>query len=81
MEPIIRVEHVSKTFDAKSGRVDAVRDISFEIEKGDVFGIIGLSGAGKSTLVRCLNLLEKPTEGKVIVNGCDLCSLSGRGLR
>lgn len=81
MEPIIRVEHVSKTFDAKSGRVDAVRDISFEIEKGDVFGIIGLSDAGKSTLVRCLNLLEKPTEGKVIVNGCDLCSLSGRGLR
>lgn len=81
MEPIIRVEHVSKVFDAKSGRVDAVRDISFEIGKGDVFGIIGLSGAGKSTLVRCLNLLERPTEGKVIVNGRDLCELSNRELR
>lgn len=81
MEPMIRAEHVSKVFDAKSGRVDAVRDISFEIEKGDIFGIIGLSGAGKSTLVRCLNLLEKPTEGKVIVNGQNLCGLSGRELR
>lgn len=81
MEPIIRVEHVSKVFDAKSGRVDAVRDISFEIDRGDVFGIIGLSGAGKSTLVRCLNLLEKPTEGNVIVNGYNLCELSSRELR
>lgn len=81
MEPIIRVEHVSKVFDAKSGRVDAVSDISFEIEKGDVFGIIGLSGAGKSTLVRCLNLLERPTSGRVIVKGRDLCSLSGKELR
>lgn len=81
MEPIIRVEHVSKAFDARSGRVDAVNDITFEIEKGDIFGIIGLSGAGKSTLVRCLNLLERPTEGKVIVNGRDLCGLSGSELR
>lgn len=81
MEPIIQVEHVSKVFDAKSGRVDAVSDISFEIEEGDVFGIIGLSGAGKSTLVRCLNLLERPTEGRVIIKGRDLCSLSGRELR
>lgn len=81
MEPIIRVEHVSKVFDAKSGRVDAVQDISFEIDKGDIFGIIGLSGAGKSTLVRCLNLLERPTEGNVIVNGWNLCELSERELR
>jgi D-methionine transport system ATP-binding protein len=81
MEPMIRVEHVSKVFDAKSGRVDAVRDVSFEIEKGDIFGIIGLSGAGKSTLVRCLNLLERPNEGKVIVNGQNLCELSARELR
>lgn len=81
MEPIIRVEHVSKVFDAKNGRVDAVRDISFEIEKGDIFGIIGLSGAGKSTLVRCLNLLERPTEGSVVVNGQNLCTLSGKELR
>lgn len=81
MEPMIRAEHVSKIFDAKSGRVDAVKDISFEIERGDIFGIIGLSGAGKSTLVRCLNLLERPTEGKVIINGRDLCELSSQQLR
>lgn len=80
-KPIICVEHVSKVFDARSGRVDAVQDISFEIEKGDIFGIIGLSGAGKSTLVRCLNLLERPTRGKVLVNGRNLCGMSGRELR
>ena len=52
MEPIIRVSHVSKTFYAKNGEVEAVKDINFDIEKGDIFGIIGLSGAGESTLVR-----------------------------
>jgi D-methionine transport system ATP-binding protein len=81
MEPIIRVEHVSKIFGEKDKRVDAVRDVSFEIEKGDIFGIIGLSGAGKSTMVRCLNLLEKPTSGRVVVNGKDLMELSERELR
>lgn len=81
MEPIIRVSHVSKTFYAKNGQVDAVKDISFDVEKGDVFGIIGLSGAGKSTLVRCLNLLEKPSSGKVYINGNDLEDLSERDLR
>jgi D-methionine transport system ATP-binding protein len=81
MEPIIRVEHVSKTFHAKNGQVEAVKDISFEIEKGDIFGIIGLSGAGKSTLVRCLNLLEKPSSGKVFVDGKSLTDLSDKELR
>lgn len=56
MEPIIQVEHLCKSFEAKGGTVEAARDICFSIEKGDIFGIIGLSGAGKSTLVRCLNL-------------------------
>ena len=58
MEPIIRVEHLCKTFDVRDNTVHAAKDISFDIERGDIFGIIGLSGAGKSTLVRCLNLLE-----------------------
>ena len=81
MEPIIKVENLTKTFTAKSGNVEAVRNVNFEVEKGDIFGIIGLSGAGKSTLVRCLNLLEKPTSGKVIVNGKDLTKLSEKELR
>lgn len=81
MGPIIRADHVSKTFHAKNGQVEAVKDISFDIEKGDIFGIIGLSGAGKSTLVRCLNLLEKPSSGKVYVNGKSLTDLSGKELR
>ena len=81
MEPIIRVSHVSKTFNAKNGQVEAVKDVNFDIEKGDIFGIIGLSGAGKSTLVRCLNLLEKPSSGKVYVNGKNLEELSDKDLR
>lgn len=81
MEPIIKVENLTKTFTSKSGNVEAVRNVNFEVEKGDIFGIIGLSGAGKSTLVRCLNLLEKPTGGKVIVNGKDLTRLSEKELR
>lgn len=81
MEAIIRVENISKTFKAKNGQVEAVKNISFSIEKGDIFGIIGLSGAGKSTLVRCLNLLEKPNEGSVYVDGKNLMKLSQKYLR
>ena len=81
MEPIIELTHVSKTFHAQNGEVEALRDISLSIEKGDIFGIIGLSGAGKSTLVRCLNLLEKPTDGEVVVNGNSLMSLPNKQLR
>ena len=81
MEPIIRVENISKTFQANNGQVEAVKNISFSIEKGDIFGIIGLSGAGKSTLVRCLNLLEKPDEGNIYIDGKNLMELSNRELR
>ena len=81
MEPMIQVENLCKSFFTKNGTVEAARNISFSIEKGEIFGIIGLSGAGKSTLVRCLNLLERPTSGSVWVNGKNLTELSERKLR
>lgn len=81
MEPLIQVENLSKVFDVRGGHVEAVKNISFSIEKGEIFGMIGLSGAGKSTLVRCLNLLETPTCGTVRIQGRSLTELSGRELR
>ncbi|MBQ8856963.1 MAG: ATP-binding cassette domain-containing protein [Lachnospiraceae bacterium] len=81
MNPIIRVDKISKTFQANNGQVEAVKDITFSIEKGDIFGIIGLSGAGKSTLVRCLNLLEKPNTGNIYIDGKNLMELSAKELR
>ena len=81
MEPIIRVENISKTFQTTAGTVEAVKNMSFSIEKGDIFGLIGLSGAGKSTLVRCLNLLERPDEGAIYVDGKNLMELTEQELR
>ena len=81
MEPMIQVENLCKSFSTKNGEVEAARNISFSIEKGEIFGIIGLSGAGKSTLVRCLNLLERPTSGTVRVNGKNFTKLSEKELR
>ena len=81
MEPMIQVENLCKRFETKGGTVEAAKNISFSIEKGEIFGIIGLSGAGKSTLVRCLNLLERPTSGTVKVNGKNLTQLSEKELR
>ena len=78
---MIRLEHVSKTFTTKSGYVHAVKDISLDINEGEIFGIIGFSGAGKSTLVRCMNLLERPEEGSVIVDDKNLLELDGAQLR
>ncbi len=77
---MIKLEHLSKTFQTSSGEIEAVSDVSLTVEKGDIFGIIGLSGAGKSTLVRCMNFLEKPTSGKVIFSGVDMNSLSRKQL-
>ena len=74
---MIKLEHICKEF----GAVEAVKDVSLYIEQGEIYGIIGFSGAGKSTLVRCINLLEKPTSGRVIVNGKELTSLSPKALR
>ncbi|WP_281520404.1 ATP-binding cassette domain-containing protein, partial [Massilicoli timonensis] len=78
---MIRLEHVSKTFTSKHGSVEALKDVSLTIEKGKIFGIIGYSGAGKSTLIRCMNLLERPSAGKVWVDGEDLMTLNAKQLR
>ncbi|MBE5781829.1 MAG: ATP-binding cassette domain-containing protein [Clostridiales bacterium] len=76
---MIDLSHVSKTFEGAS-KVHAVNDVSLHINKGEIYGIVGFSGAGKSTLVRCMNLLEKPTGGKVTVDGQELTRLKGRRL-
>lgn len=78
---MIRIENLSKTFDGAGGRVAALHDINLTIEDGDIYGIIGMSGAGKSTLVRCINLLERPTEGRVVIDGVDMTALSPAELR
>ncbi len=78
---MIELQHVSKTFENAGGRVDALRDVSLTIADGDIYGIIGMSGAGKSTLVRCINMLERPTSGKVIVNGQQLDAMTPAQLR
>ena len=80
-KPIIELKGITKTFGTGDGAVTALKDVDLTIEEGEIFGVIGLSGAGKSTLVRCINLLEKPTAGTVIVNGKELTKLSERALR
>ena len=77
---IIRIENLSKIYQGTAGKVVALKDINLSIRESEIFGIIGLSGAGKSTLVRCVNYLERPTSGRVIVAGHDLSTLSNRGL-
>lgn len=81
METMIRIQDVTKTFVGKDSTVEALKGITLDIHKGEIYGIIGMSGAGKSTLVRCLNFLEKPTSGTVIIEGRDLSALSNRQLR
>ena len=78
---MIRLEHVCKTFGEEKGGVHAVRDVTLHIEQGEIFGIIGFSGAGKSTLVRCINLLERPTEGSVVIDGVEMEKLTPAQLR
>ena len=78
---MLRLENVSKVFTTKDGMVSAVQNANFEIEDGEIFGIIGFSGAGKSTLVRCLNLLERPTQGNVWFGNLNLTQASEAQLR
>lgn len=78
---MIRLEHITKTYVNAGKKFNAADDVSLEIGKGEIFGIIGFSGAGKSTLVRCINLLERPDSGKVLIDGKDITALRGAELR
>ena len=73
---MIELKKLSKVFDSTSGSVEALRDVDLTINDGEIFGIIGLSGAGKSTLVRCINLLERPSSGQVLIDSQDMTALS-----
>ena len=77
----IVIENLYKSFDTKDGKVEALKNVNLSIESGDIYGIIGMSGAGKSTLVRCINFLEVPTKGRVLINGKSLGDYTSRELR
>ncbi len=78
---MIELKNLCKTYSLADGSVEALRDVSLTIPDGDVFGIIGMSGAGKSTLVRCINMLERPTSGSVVIDGHDLTRMNEKELR
>ena len=77
---MIELKNVSKIFPTAEGALHALTDVSLTIGDGEVYGIVGMSGAGKSTLVRCINLLERPTSGQVLIDGADLCAMSQKQL-
>ena len=78
---MIEIQHLCKTYNASSDTAHhALDDVNLTINDGDIFGIIGASGAGKSTLVRCINLLERPTSGKILIDGRDVTDFSGKQL-
>jgi D-methionine transport system ATP-binding protein len=78
---LIRLEHLQKTYQGETGSLEALRGVSAHISEGEIFGVIGKSGAGKSTLIRCINMLERPTSGSVIVDGEELTTMPERQLR
>lgn len=78
---MILLKNLNKIYNTKAGEVEALKDVTLNIKKGEIYGIIGFSGAGKSTLVRCINFLEKPTSGEVIVDEKNLGTLSNKELR
>lgn len=78
---MIQLIGISKTFQSQTQKIDALKNIDLDINSGDIYGIIGFSGAGKSTLIRCMNLLERPESGKVVVDGVELMSLNALQLR
>ena len=78
---MIELRNLSKSFMTADGQVDALRNVNLTINNGDIYGIIGMSGAGKSTLVRCINMLERPTDGMVLLDGRDLGAMNKKDLR
>ena len=78
---MIEIKGLSKTFHGADGSIEALKDVTLTIRDGDIYGIIGMSGAGKSTLVRCINMLERPTQGTVFMDGVDLGTLTEKELR
>ena len=77
---MIELKHITKVFPTADGELTALNDVNITIHDGDVSGIVGMSGAGKSTLVRCINLLERPTSGQVVIDGKDLCVMPAKEL-
>lgn len=77
---MIEIKDLSKVYNTEHGEFKAIENVNLTIEDGDIFGIIGMSGAGKSTLVRCINLLERPTSGQIIIDGQDITGLKGKEL-
>jgi D-methionine transport system ATP-binding protein len=78
---MIAVKNVSKTFNTPTGKVEVLKNINLTVENGDIFGIIGFSGAGKSTLIRCLNGLEKPDSGNILIGENEITKLNRKELR
>ena len=78
---MIEIQHLTKTFTTAGGTTEALKDVSLTIPDGEIYGIIGMSGAGKSTLVRSINMLERPTSGKIVIDGRDMAALSEAELR
>ena len=78
---MIEIKNLTKTFHTADGEVQALKNINLAVNDGDIYGIIGMSGAGKSTLVRCINMLERPTEGTVVIDGADLGEMTEKELR
>ena len=81
MKPVIRLEHIEKVFTDGKEDFEALRDVSLEVNEGDIFGIIGLSGAGKSTILRCINRMHDISKGELTVDGVTVDSLRGKELR
>lgn len=81
VQPILSLQDVTKVYGRGAKQVQALQGVSLDVYKGEIFGIIGLSGAGKSTLIRCINLLERPQEGRVLIEGVDVTHFKGRALR
>jgi D-methionine transport system ATP-binding protein len=77
---MIRLENINKTYQTSNGPFQVINSVSLEVKEGEIYGIIGFSGAGKSTLLRCINLLERPDSGRVIIKGEDLMTLPKKHL-